>query len=262
MTLVGSPRTAAATARHRSTSKPTQLPLASGAPKPVRPVFEPQISSPRALTSSSVPAAAAPASMVGGRERAEEYGFFHSYLFLSCPPVSGGRLSVPRGVAGAVPMAGEPRSVSGSFGESGLQWSSRNRRSRIRANRTDLRGSAGSAQSPCRLGQGQRQIVTHTMPKNWRASQESALRSAPPARRPLRPRPIVRSASLRRSATASQALARSMRPRVTASASTSEPEIATRSCKAASWNGVQPRTGAVSAGEAGCGLRDRHDARA
>ena len=54
-------RTAAATARHTATSKPCHTPFASGSAKPGTPVETPQFSLPRALTSSSVPAKAAPA---------------------------------------------------------------------------------------------------------------------------------------------------------------------------------------------------------
>src|SRR5690606_35621762 len=60
-TLVASPSTAAATALQKDTSKPDQLPLASGAAKPIRPVFTPQFSTPRALTSFSVAPSAAKA---------------------------------------------------------------------------------------------------------------------------------------------------------------------------------------------------------
>ena len=50
-TLVESPRTAAATARQKSTSKPDQVPVPSSRKlKPGSPPFTPQISSPRAWT--------------------------------------------------------------------------------------------------------------------------------------------------------------------------------------------------------------------
>ncbi|CAH1701960.1 hypothetical protein BOSEA1005_21659 [Hyphomicrobiales bacterium] len=53
-TLFGSLKTAAATARQSSTSRPFQLPWASGTPKPARPVLEPQFRVPRCLTCASV----------------------------------------------------------------------------------------------------------------------------------------------------------------------------------------------------------------
>src|SRR5580700_2716458 len=58
--LVASPNTAAAKPRHRSTSMPVQLPLASGIEKPATPVLTPQVTTPRALTASSVAPACAP----------------------------------------------------------------------------------------------------------------------------------------------------------------------------------------------------------
>jgi hypothetical protein len=74
--LGGSPRTAAATARHTATSKPDQLPLASGSEKPVRPVVTPQFSSPRAFTSSTVPAEAKPATMAAAESVPRNTDFF------------------------------------------------------------------------------------------------------------------------------------------------------------------------------------------
>src|SRR3954463_3787420 len=59
LTLVGSLKIAAAMARHRSTSKPAQLPLSSGAEKPGRPELTPQDSMPRSLTVLRVCAEAA-----------------------------------------------------------------------------------------------------------------------------------------------------------------------------------------------------------
>ncbi len=50
LTLVGSLKIAAAMARQKSTSNPTQLPCESGMPKPARVPLAPQISSPRSLT--------------------------------------------------------------------------------------------------------------------------------------------------------------------------------------------------------------------
>src|ERR1700730_3693088 len=49
-TLVGSSKIAAAIARQTSTSRPVQLPWASGRPNPARPGLEPQLSAPRVLT--------------------------------------------------------------------------------------------------------------------------------------------------------------------------------------------------------------------
>src|ERR1700730_11556881 len=53
LALVASPSTAAATALHRSTSRPDHLPWLSGSEKPPRPPLTPQISWPRFLTVSS-----------------------------------------------------------------------------------------------------------------------------------------------------------------------------------------------------------------
>jgi hypothetical protein len=54
--LLESPKIAAATARHTSTSKPAQFPASSGAAKPIRPVVTPHFRNPLFLTSSRVPA--------------------------------------------------------------------------------------------------------------------------------------------------------------------------------------------------------------
>ena len=54
-TALALPRTAAATARQRSMSKPTVLPAASTAPKPGRLLLLAQISWPRSLTAASLP---------------------------------------------------------------------------------------------------------------------------------------------------------------------------------------------------------------
>ena len=58
-TFLASPSTAAAMARHTSTSSPVHWPLSSGMPKPARPVLAPQVSVPLPFTVSSVPAEAA-----------------------------------------------------------------------------------------------------------------------------------------------------------------------------------------------------------
>jgi len=63
LSLLASPNTAAATARHTSTSKPFHTPLSSGAAKPTRPVLMPQIRWPRWRTSSRVPADASDAAI-------------------------------------------------------------------------------------------------------------------------------------------------------------------------------------------------------
>src|SRR5690606_35005362 len=55
---------AAATARQKSASKPVHSPLSLGAAKPARPVCTPHLSEPRAFTSSSVAADAAPQAKV------------------------------------------------------------------------------------------------------------------------------------------------------------------------------------------------------
>src|SRR5207249_11429210 len=54
LTLLRSPSTAAATARHMSTSSPDQLPALSAWEKPAVPVFTPQTTCPRCLTWSRV----------------------------------------------------------------------------------------------------------------------------------------------------------------------------------------------------------------
>src|SRR5690606_16888346 len=59
--LVESPRTASASALQNETSNPDQYHFSSGAAKPIRPVFTPQFSTPRALTSFSVSPSAASA---------------------------------------------------------------------------------------------------------------------------------------------------------------------------------------------------------
>src|SRR6266478_624986 len=58
LTLVGSSKIAAATARHTSTSSPVQLPLSSGEENPGRPWLTPQDSKPRSLIVLSVSAEA------------------------------------------------------------------------------------------------------------------------------------------------------------------------------------------------------------
>src|SRR5207245_2284581 len=63
LTLVGSLKIAAATARQKSTSKPVQLPLSSGLEKPGNPWLTPQRSEPLSFTVLSVWAAAASAQM-------------------------------------------------------------------------------------------------------------------------------------------------------------------------------------------------------
>src|SRR5690606_12452061 len=64
VTLEGSSKMAAATARQKSASKPVHSPLSLGAAKPARPVCTPHLSEPRAFTSSSVAADAAPQAKV------------------------------------------------------------------------------------------------------------------------------------------------------------------------------------------------------
>src|SRR5712691_2093972 len=54
LTFLGSSKIAAATARQKSTSKPVQLPCASGKPKPASPGLEPQLSTPLAFTVARV----------------------------------------------------------------------------------------------------------------------------------------------------------------------------------------------------------------
>ena len=62
-TLLASPKVAAATALQKSTSKPFQLPLSSGAAKPGKPVLIIQFNLPLALTSSNVLARTDPANI-------------------------------------------------------------------------------------------------------------------------------------------------------------------------------------------------------
>ena len=77
-TLVGSSKIAAARARQNSTSRPVQLPWASGTPKPARPVLEPQVRKPFCLTLVSVAWAEAPvAKMLAVRPKAiDKRAFF------------------------------------------------------------------------------------------------------------------------------------------------------------------------------------------
>ena len=63
LTAEASPNTAAATARHISTSNPVQLPLSSGFEKPGRPWLTPHWMKPLARTSSRVPACTADAAV-------------------------------------------------------------------------------------------------------------------------------------------------------------------------------------------------------
>src|SRR5215211_8253888 len=58
--LFGSSKIAAEIARQKSTSRPLQLPWASGRPKPARPVFEPQVRKPFCFTLLRVAWAEAP----------------------------------------------------------------------------------------------------------------------------------------------------------------------------------------------------------
>src|SRR3954471_19028101 len=62
LTLAGSLKTAAATARQKSTSRPVQLPCASGRPKPPSVPLPPQLSIPRDLIALSDWAEAADAA--------------------------------------------------------------------------------------------------------------------------------------------------------------------------------------------------------
>src|SRR5262249_33982493 len=67
LTLVGSPSTAAAIARQKSTSKPVQLPLSSGLEKPGSPWLTPQTREPRSFTFLSVGEVCADATAVTQR---------------------------------------------------------------------------------------------------------------------------------------------------------------------------------------------------
>jgi hypothetical protein len=75
-TAIGSPKMAAATARHTATSKPSHSPLALGAAKPVRPVVTPQFSDPRSCTSASVWPDAMPAAIVATASEPRNTDFF------------------------------------------------------------------------------------------------------------------------------------------------------------------------------------------
>src|SRR4051794_31624787 len=89
-TLVASLKTAAAMARQRSTSRPVQLPCASGWPKPARPVFEPQVRKPFCFTLLSVAWAEAPvASRLAVRPKAIDTRAFFMFV---CSPNSSIRL--------------------------------------------------------------------------------------------------------------------------------------------------------------------------
>src|SRR5437660_4631726 len=70
LTLVGSLKIAAASARQKSTSSPVQLPCASGRPKPPSVPLAPQLSIPRDLTALSVWADAADAAKATAAARA------------------------------------------------------------------------------------------------------------------------------------------------------------------------------------------------
>src|SRR6195952_3226011 len=92
LTLVGSLKMAAATARQMSTSRPVQLPLSSGEEKPGRPWLTPQDSIPRSLTVLSVCAVAAcverPAAKARGRTRdtrfmAKPFKIVREYLLIN-----------------------------------------------------------------------------------------------------------------------------------------------------------------------------------
>src|SRR6476660_10137757 len=69
LTLLGSPKMAAAIARQTSTSSPVQLPLSSGDEKPGRPWLTPHDSMPRSLTVLSVWAVAASVEKAAARAR-------------------------------------------------------------------------------------------------------------------------------------------------------------------------------------------------
>ena len=80
-TLLESPRTAAATARHTSTSKPDHFPESSGAAKPSKPVVTPHFTYPLDCTSSKVPAIAGAEKNVTKARRADILNIFIKYSF-------------------------------------------------------------------------------------------------------------------------------------------------------------------------------------
>ena len=75
LTLVGSLKIAAATARQKSTSRPVQLPCASGKPKPPSVPFAPQFRMPRVLIVLSVWAEAAVTASVAAAATAKRVRF-------------------------------------------------------------------------------------------------------------------------------------------------------------------------------------------
>ena len=85
-TCEASPNTAAATARHTSTSIPSQTPASLGAPKPARPVLEPHISFPLSFTKSRVlpwlPAIAVETPRVKRRETNKDLIFVIIFLLI------------------------------------------------------------------------------------------------------------------------------------------------------------------------------------
>ena len=89
-TAVGSPSTAAATARHTATSKPCQTPSASGSANPGTPVVTPQLSVPRSCTSASVCADAPAAERPTTANAPSHTDVFMSNLFLVDRPLPNG----------------------------------------------------------------------------------------------------------------------------------------------------------------------------
>ena len=79
-TLSWSPSTAAAIARQKATSKPTQRPFGSGPAKPASPVLTPHFSTSFDLTASSVWAEAAPAARPPTMVAAIQIAYFMKLL--------------------------------------------------------------------------------------------------------------------------------------------------------------------------------------
>ncbi len=107
---------AAAMARQRSTSRPVQLPCASGTPKPASPVFEPQVRKPFCLTLLRVAwADAAEAMRLAAKPTAivANCPFHSDVLPLCCCRDRGGRLTRQPSVAdrAALPAYGQGRKV-------------------------------------------------------------------------------------------------------------------------------------------------------
>ena len=128
LSLLASPNTAAATARHTSTSKPFHTPLSSGAAKPTRPVLIPQIKCPRLRTSSRVPADAndaASSTMAARPTENARIELFISTSFKILPKLTlwpRNRISVPTTEGVNHNTNGKKNTRSDIRGKSGSDW--------------------------------------------------------------------------------------------------------------------------------------------